>query len=307
MAGLEPRVYRAAPAGGLARFSAAVLLGGLLPLGGARLAAQQVAIETEPARPARGSLIRLRVTPTTPDPVTGVEGEAAGEPLRFTRTDPMAWASLAGIPIDGDDSLPLTIILTHGERRDTVRTAIGVRRAAYPSERLRVAPDLAAPDSASQARIAREIALAREVSRAAHQTPRLWSEPFTLPRNSRITSRFGTGRQFNGRLLSRHLGTDFAGVVGAPVRATNAGRVALVADFYLAGRVVYLDHGEGLISAYFHLSSVLVSAGQEVTRGQILGRVGQSGRVTGPHLHWVTRYGGVTVDPMSVMALLGAP
>ena len=80
-----------------------------------------------------------------------------------------------------------------------------------------------------------------------------------------------------------------------------------MADFYLAGKVVYLDHGEGLISAYFHLSKALVRTGDTVERGQVIGSVGQSGRVTGPHLHWVMRYGGVTVDPMSVLALLGEP
>ncbi len=105
--------------------------------------------------------------------------------------------------------------------------------------------------------------------------------------------------------MSRHLGTDFAGAVGDPVRATNRGVVAMVADFYLAGRVVYLDHGEGLVSAYFHLSSTAVAQGDTVERGQVIGAVGKSGRVTGPHLHWVMRYGAVTVDPVSVLTLLG--
>jgi murein DD-endopeptidase MepM/ murein hydrolase activator NlpD len=79
----------------------------------------------------------------------------------------------------------------------------------------------------------------------------------------------------------------------------------MVADFYLAGRVVYLDHGEGLVSAYFHLSSTTVAQGDTVERGQIIGAVGKSGRVTGPHLHWVVRYGTVTVDPVSMLNLVG--
>lgn len=284
----------------------ALLLGARLLSAGA-LGAQQVSIETEPAKPARGALIRLRITPTTLDPVTGVEGEAAGEPLHFSRADPVSWTSLAGVPVEGDDSLAITLVLLVGDRRDTVRTAIAVSRADYPSERLKVAPTMANPDSAAQARIGREIALARQVSRAAHLSPRRWSDPFSLPRPSRITSGFGTGRIYNGKLLSRHLGTDFAGAVGDPVRAVNAGRVALVAPFYLAGNVVYLDHGEGLISAYFHLSKTLVKPGDEVSRGQIIGLVGRSGRVTGPHLHFVMRYGGTTIDPMSAMTLLGSP
>jgi murein DD-endopeptidase MepM/ murein hydrolase activator NlpD len=132
----------------------------------------------------------------------------------------------------------------------------------------------------------------------------LWREPVLLPRSSRITSSFGTGREFNGKVMSRHLGTDLAGEVGDTVTAPTDGRVVLVADFYLAGQVVYLDHGEGLVTAYFHLSQALVSEGQMVRAGDPIGAVGQSGRVTGPHLHWVMRYGNVSVDPMSAVALL---
>ncbi|MEO8139418.1 MAG: hypothetical protein ABI742_07230, partial [Gemmatimonadota bacterium] len=172
------------------RIAAVLLLGGSLLSAAGPLSAQQVSIETDPARPSRGSLLRLRVTPTTADPVTAMEGEAGGEPLHLSRTDTIAWVSLAGVPIEGDDSLQLTLILEYAGRRDTVHTAIAVSRAQYPLERLKVAPSMAEPDSASQARIAGEIARARQVSRAAHQSPRLWSEPFTLPRASRITSGF---------------------------------------------------------------------------------------------------------------------
>jgi murein DD-endopeptidase MepM/ murein hydrolase activator NlpD len=77
-----------------------------------------------------------------------------------------------------------------------------------------------------------------------------------------------------------------------------------VADFYLAGRAVYLDHGAGLVTAYFHLSKSLVREGDTVVAGQRIGLVGQSGRVTGPHLHWVARYGAISVDPMSLLDLV---
>jgi murein DD-endopeptidase MepM/ murein hydrolase activator NlpD len=100
---------------------------------------------------------------------------------------------------------------------------------------------------------------------------------------------------------SRHLGVDLAGTVGAPVRAANRGVVALVADFYLAGTAIYVDHGEGLVTGYFHLSESEVVVGDTVARGAIIGRVGATGRVTGPHLHWIARYGTVTVDPLSVV------
>ncbi|HTC24376.1 MAG TPA: M23 family metallopeptidase, partial [Gemmatimonadales bacterium] len=161
----------------------------------------------------------------------------------------------------------------------------------------------AKPDTAAQRRIGDEITQARAISHDAHETPRLWSQSFRPPRAGRVTSPFGSARVLNGEVQSRHLGTDFAGAVGAPVRAANAGVVALVGDFYLAGTVVYVDHGEGLVTGYFHLSRALVAQGDTVTRGQILGRVGKSGRVTGPHLHWIARYGSITVDPMSLLRL----
>jgi murein DD-endopeptidase MepM/ murein hydrolase activator NlpD len=188
-------------------------------------------------------------------------------------------------------------------RTDTLRTVIPLRRAHYANEVLAVPPAFARPDSAAAARIQSEIARSREVSRLSLERPRLWRGPFRLPRPSRITSRFGTARVFNGDVQSRHLGTDFAGGVGAPVRAAGRGVVALVANFYLAGRAVYIDHGGGLITAYFHLSRADVVEGDTVVAGQRIGAVGKTGRVTGPHLHWIARYGSISVDPMSLLQL----
>ena len=111
---------------------------------------------------------------------------------------------------------------------------------------------------------------------------------------------------FNGTLTSRHLGVDFRGAVGAPVTAANKGVVALVGDFFLAGNVVYIDHGGGVVTAYFHLSKTMVSQGDTVSRGQEIGLVGSTGRVTGPHLHWSARYGTVTVNPLD-LTLIGTP
>lgn len=260
---------------------------------------------SRPAQPVQGTLYQLDVEPGPGPQVSRIDGEAAGEPLHLGTTDGVRWSGLAPAPMDGPDSLRIRLILIREERAETVFASLATSKGAYASERLRVAPGMAEPDSAARVRIAREIAQARAVSRGAHRTERQWQDPFIAPRGSRITSSFGTARTFNGAITSRHLGLDYAGTVGEPVRATNRGRVALVAPFYLAGNVVYLDHGEGLISAYFHLSRTDVKLGDIVERGQIIGAVGRTGRVTGPHLHWVTRYGGVTVDPMSVLGLLG--
>jgi murein DD-endopeptidase MepM/ murein hydrolase activator NlpD len=186
---------------------------------------------------------------------------------------------------------------------DSTLVGLVVRHPSYPSERLQVPPRMVQYDSGIRARVDSELARAREVSRRSHQTPRLWSVPLTLPRGSRITSPYGGAREYNGRVTSRHTGTDFAGAVGAPVAAAARGVVALVADFYLAGRAVYLDHGAGLVTGYFHLSQALVAEGDTVKAGERIGAVGRSGRVTGPHLHWIMRYGGISVDPMTLVEL----
>ena len=109
-----------------------------------------------------------------------------------------------------------------------VAASVFVRQPDYTMEKLRVAPAMAKPDSAAQVRIDKEIARAREIGVRSQSTPRQWQDAFLPPRDSRITSIFGTGREFNGKAVSRHLGTDYAGAVGDPVRATNRGFVAMV-------------------------------------------------------------------------------
>jgi len=169
-------------------------------------------------------------------------------------------------------------------------------------EKLSVAPQFGKPpDPATAARIKAESERALEVGRRSHQTQRLWQGGFTSPRPGRVTSSFGDGRQFNGVIQSRHMGVDFPGAQGEPVRCPNRGVVALVADFYLGGKVVYVDHGAGLVTGYLHLSRADVAIGDQVERGQIIGRVGATGRVTGPHLHWLARYGRLTLNPMTLL------
>ena len=258
-------------------------------------------VTTRPAPLVRGTVGAITVHPAPGGELASVGGRAAGEPLHFHSTSTGGFTAVIGVPIEGPDSLVVTLLPSAGG--DSVAVTVPVSAGAYGSERLQVATKYAKPDTASQRRIGEEIDQARSVSRAAHETARLWSEPFRPPRAGRVTSPFGSARVLNGEVQSRHLGTDFAGAVGAPVHAANAGVVALVGEFYLAGNVVYVDHGEGLVTGYFHLSRVEVSQGDTVARGQIIGRVGKSGRVTGPHLHWIARYGNITVDPMSLTKL----
>ena len=241
-------------------------------------------VRSEPAPLLQGALGWLLVE--TPDSkLTG--GLAAGEPIHFDIVTDTEYRGLVGVPLDASDSLAITLFLTRDDRVDTVQGTLPVGAGGYPRETITVAPALAKPNAAATARIQRENAQSRQVSLASRDRPRLWSGPFQVPRVARTTSVFGAARVYNGEVKSRHTGTDFAGAVGAPVAAAGRGIVALVADFYLAGRAVYIDHGGGLVTAYFHLSRVEVAQGDTVSAGQRIGAVGQTGRVTGPHLHWV--------------------
>jgi murein DD-endopeptidase MepM/ murein hydrolase activator NlpD len=258
-------------------------------------------LASEPSPLTEGALGWLLVRTSGADSITG--GQAGGEPLHFEHSSTGEYRAIVAAAIESSDSLPVWLFLARGGGIDTVRGAAAVRQAGYPREVLAVAPKFAKPDSAAVARISRENARARQVSHASRDRPRLWHEPFQLPRSTRITSAYGAARVYNGEVRSRHLGTDFAGAVGTPVLAAGRGVVAMVANFYLAGTAVYVDHGQGLVTAYFHLSRADVSVGDTVAAGQRIGAVGKSGRVTGPHLHWVARFGAISVDPMSLLAL----
>jgi murein DD-endopeptidase MepM/ murein hydrolase activator NlpD len=266
----------------------------------------RVNVRWEPDYPVQGRLFRVVVQADRPDRLMALRGRFAGERLHFQRTGETEFAALAAAPIDAEGEYRMPIVARWaGGARDSLSMAVPVRAGSYRMERLTVAPEYGSPpDSATLARMRREADRARAVSRASHETPRLW-DAVTHPRDTRITSGFGDGREFNGRVTSRHMGTDFAGGVGAPIRAAARGVVALVDRFHLGGNVLYIDHGAGLVTAYLHLSEHLVAEGDTVEAGQRIGRVGATGRVTGPHLHWIVRYGSVTVDPLSLLELAG--
>ncbi len=136
---------------------------------------------------------------------------------------------------------------------------------------------------------------------------RLWTTPFVRPVPGEWVSRFGTRSIFNGQPRSPHNGADFLSPTGTPIHAPNAGRVALAKDLYFSGNTVIIDHGLGFFSTLAHLSAFEVREGDAVAAGQVIGRVGATGRVTGPHLHWAVRVGSARVDPMAVLELLGNP
>lgn len=290
-------VRRAVPGLVIAAFGAVLAM----PLG-----AQSARLSVSPEHPLPGAVVTLtlRDAGDARDSIVSLRGTMAGEPLHFevVRREHRA---IGAVPVDSAASVVAQAFATRASGRvDTLRLTVGVPPLPPPSEQLAVAPRFGRPlDAATEARVARENARALAVGRRSHASPRAWSAPFLRPRTSEISSGFGTGRTFNGAVASRHLGVDFRGAVGAPVRSANAGVVALVDRFFLGGRVVYVDHGAGVVTGYLHLSKVLVSVGDTVARGQQIGLVGATGRVTGPHLHWNARYGALTVNPLDLVAL----
>ena len=127
------------------------------------------------------------------------------------------------------------------------------------------------------------------------------NKKYIYPMTSKITSAFGNARVYNGTTKSYHTGTDFRAKIGSDIYASNNGIVALTMDRFYLGKVVYIDHGRGAFSYYSHMNKFLVKKGQKVTKGQIIGKSGKTGRITGPHLHYALRLYNVTVDPLQYM------
>ena len=272
----------------------------------AELPAQRARLTIAPARPLPGALVKLTVADVAGarDSIVKISGTMANEPLHFVKSRG-AYRAVGAVPVDSTGTIVAhAIVLRASGRADTVSASVVPPPLPPPEEKLAVAQRFGRPlDSATTARVAREGEQAAAVGRRSHDAPPRWTTPFQRPRASAVSSKFGSGRTFNGQVASRHLGVDFRGAVGAPIRAANRGVVVLVDTFFLGGRVVYLDHGGGLTTSYLHRSRALVAVGDTVARGQTIGLVGATGRVTGPHLHWTARYGAITVNPLDLLTL----
>ncbi len=204
------------------------------------------------------------------------------------------WIAVVGIPLKTPE----------GQQQLEVETAQGKERLAFDvgtrhykeqhitlKNRRMVDPH---PDDLK--RIQRELAEQQQAYRTF--TPRLPTNVlFDKPVSGRLSSPFGLRRFFNGQERNPHSGLDFAAPAGTPIRAPAGGRIILVGDYFFNGKTVFIDHGQGLISMFCHLSSIDVKVGDEVQRGEVVGAVGATGRATGPHLHWNVSLNDVRVDP----------
>lgn len=200
------------------------------------------------------------------------------------------WVALVGIPLSQEPG-PLQIQQDNGKTH-----TIDVRPKEYTTQRLTIRDQRkVTPDPEDLVRIEREKKIIEALKLRFSETR---PDPdFTLPAHGPLSSRFGLRRIFNDQPRAPHAGLDLTVPAGAPITAPAAGTVINTGDYFFNGNSVFLDHGQGLISVYMHMSRIDVREGQQVQRGELLGAVGATGRATGPHLHWGVILNGHSVDP----------
>lgn len=172
----------------------------------------------------------------------------------------------------------------------------------FAERRLKVDQKYVSPPQAEMERINREAKVTRELF-TLNTPEKYWAGDFIKPVPGGITSPFGRKNFVNDQPRSPHSGVDLRGAVGTPVKNPAAGKVVLTDDLYFAGNTVMIDHGFGLISYFCHLSEIRVKNGETVEKGTVVGLVGSTGRVTGPHLHWTVKLLEQRIDPMSLLEL----
>lgn len=268
----------------------------------AALAHETLKVRWDPRAPRQGDpvvvyLAGLRDAQT-------VEGSLGAQPLTFFPYGE-GYAALAGIDLEVKPGRLAWRIGVVNERGAPVRAAgaLQVRSRKFPVQRLTLPKAMVDLDAPTLKRVEEESKRLRTVYETA--TPeRLWRGRFVKPVGITDPGEgFGARRIINGRPRAPHAGVDYTADAGTPVVAANAGRVALVAEYFFPGRLVILDHGHGLFTLYFHLGRVDVQEGDRVERGQVIGAVGATGRASGPHLHFAAHLRLARIDPSALLTL----
>lgn len=260
-------------------------------------------VSWEPDKPVNGSPFLVSVRPGKP--LKSLSGEWQGHKVFFDfDASNGSWYGFAGVGTDasvGARTLTLNYTFVDGARSSS-NHFVTIGRAAYSRIALSVPRKFLEPDTETLERIKQEQELKRAVFRRAGKD-RLWGGSFSPPIDNVMTEHFGTQRTFNGKLQSVHQGLDFRAAPGTPVRAMNSGEVILARELFYEGGFVVIDHGQGLLTLYMHLSQFTAKEGDRVAKGQTVGLSGESGRATGPHLHVGARWQSVYVDPAALLNL----
>lgn len=236
--------------------------------------------------------------------LVAVSASWRGHEMPFARTGER-WRTVVGADLElAPGTYRAELELDFADGREQTRTEeIEVEARDFPTTELEVEPGYVELSPENQARAARE---SREIGGIyARLTPeRLWRGEFQVPVPGVEGGRnFGHRRIFNGQPRNPHSGADLRAATGTPIEAANRGRVVLAKELFFSGNAVFLDHGFGLYTVYLHLSEIGVEPGRLVERGEVIGRAGATGRVTGPHLHWGARILDARVDPFTLTNL----
>ena len=260
-------------------------------------------VRLEPTTLVNGAPALLYVLP--PVGLKALSGSWMGHKLYFT-LDPAShsWYALFGVSLN---SAPGTYKLSLDGETDTGNAVsfeqnLEVSSEAYATVELKVAHKFTAPNRRLLKRIRREEILKHQIF-GESSSKQLWAGDFTAPVTESVSEAFGVRRVFNGELKTEHQGLDYHAPRGTRVLAANSGTVLLARRLFFEGNCVIVDHGEGLMTLYMHLSKFKVRKGQKVRRGQLLGLSGATGRATGPHLHLAVRWEGIYLDPAKLLKL----
>jgi murein DD-endopeptidase MepM/ murein hydrolase activator NlpD len=266
-------------------------------------------VRAQPAPLVNGAPVLFQVK-TSPR-VDSLTGTWLGHQIAFSYDSPRkTWFALAGVSFE---TAPGTYTLELTGRRSAAKPAqselafsrkFAVGRAKYPKIKvnLTVESKFTAP-SPEQLKQIDEAKTVKQDYLNRITPDREWSGKFAAPAEAAISDVFGSQRVFNDQTSSPHLGLDFRVPSGTPVAAMNDGTVLLARPLYYEGNFVVIDHGQGLLTLYLHLSEFKVKEGDHVKRGQEVGLSGGTGRATGPHLHVAVRWQGTYLDPARLMRL----
>jgi len=201
----------------------------------------------------------------------------------------------------GSYDMEIFIDKAPGER-EYIKKQISVIAKEFPLRKLWVDEKFVTPPQEFHERIRREGEILKVIYGIT--TDQWLGEGFfVLPSSGKAMPNFGERRIFNNKPRSSHRGIDVIVPYGKPVKASNSGRVVLASDLYYAGKTVIIDHGMGVFTLYCHFSKIRAERGKLVKKGEIIGEIGATGRVTGPHLHWGVKVLGISVDPFSILSL----
>lgn len=249
-----------------------------------------------PEAPYQGRTVLLNVGLTEP---ARLSGTFRGQELRF-RGDGQGgqWALVAVGPLVPVGEHTLALTATTLSAVVPLQIALAVRDGAYPTQNVYLDP--ATSQLLDPELVEGEARRLEALFKTGGDVP-LWDGVFAAPVRGPITANFGVRRRYNAGELRYHEGIDYGLVTGTPVYAAAPGVVALAELLTVRGNTVFIDHGMGVYSGYFHMSELLVEPGQRVGTGDLLGRVGSTGLSTGPHLHWEIRLHGINVSPWQWM------